>query len=116
MSTLKADTIQSTSGGAATLTKQVAAKTWSNTNAAGTTINGSFNVSTLTDTGTGIQTIAYTNAMANAVYSATISMADDAANHEFLQSVATTGIVAKHHTGSGFADVATMWQIIGDLA
>ena len=116
MSTLKADTIQSTSGGAATLTKQVAAKTWSNTNAAGTTINGSFNVSTLTDTGTGIQTIAYTSAMANAIYSATISMASDAANHEWLDSQATTGIAAKHYTGSAYADVATMWQIIGDLA
>ena len=32
MSTLKADTIQSTSGGAATLTKQEAAKAWVNVN------------------------------------------------------------------------------------
>ena len=32
MSTLKADTIQNTSGGAATLTKQVAAKMWVNDN------------------------------------------------------------------------------------
>ena len=36
MSTLKADTIQSTSGGVATLTKQQAAKAWLNLNGTGT--------------------------------------------------------------------------------
>ena len=55
MSTLKADTIQSTSGGAATLTKQSAAKAWGETNAAGTSILGSFGFSSITDTSTGQQ-------------------------------------------------------------
>ena len=64
MSTLKADTIQSTGGGAATLTKQHAAKAWcsyqmNSSNA----INGSFNVSSQTDTATGHSTIAWTNTM-----------------------------------------------------
>jgi len=115
---IKADTLEHSTAGSLDTQYVVkgSAKAWSNTNAAGTTINGSFNVSTLTDTGTGIQTIAYTSAMANAIYSATISMASDAANHEWLDSQATTGIAAKHYTGSAYADVATMWQIIGDLA
>ena len=46
MSTLKADTIQSTSGGAATLTKQSAAKAWVNFNGTGTiAVRESFNTS-----------------------------------------------------------------------
>jgi len=53
MSTLKADTIQSTGGGAATLTKQQAAKHFVNYDAPNTTSDSSFNQSTLTDHGTG---------------------------------------------------------------
>ena len=49
MSTLKADTIQSTGGGAATLTKQSAAKGWGNI-ASGGGINDSFRY--FTDSGT----------------------------------------------------------------
>jgi hypothetical protein len=52
MSTLKADTIQSTSGGAATLTKQEAAKARGQ-HAAGTLQSGSLNHSSITDNGTG---------------------------------------------------------------
>ena len=52
MSTLKADTIQSTSGGAATLTKQQAAKVWVNFNGTGTiATRDSFNQSSSTDHG-----------------------------------------------------------------
>ena len=51
MSTLKADTIQSTGGGAATLTKQHAAKAWVHfsTHDNPPNLDGSFGVSTLTD-------------------------------------------------------------------
>ena len=64
MSTLKADTIQSTSGGAATLTKQHAAKAWGSYQMnSSNAINNSFNVSSQTDTGTGKSTIAWTNTM-----------------------------------------------------
>ena len=66
MSTLKADTIQSTGGGAATLTKQSAAKAWVNyTTAASFVNNGSFNVSSLTDAGAGSCKIVFTNVMSN---------------------------------------------------
>jgi hypothetical protein len=71
MSTLKADTIQSTSGGAATLTKQHAAKAWVNFDGTGTiATRDSFNVSSLNDDGTGKYDVVFTNNMTNANYSA----------------------------------------------
>ena len=70
MSTLKADTIQSTGGGAATLTKQHAAKMWVDyTTVSSTAISKSFNVSSLTDNGTGDTTITLTNNMDSVNYS-----------------------------------------------
>jgi len=72
MSTLKADTIQSTGGGAATLTKQSAAKVFVDyTSVSATAINGSasFNVSSVSDGGAGLTTINITNAMSEVNYS-----------------------------------------------
>ena len=69
MSTLKADTIQSTGGGAATLTKQSAAKAWVNFNGTGTiAVRESFNTSGITDEGTGHYSTSFTNALTNADY------------------------------------------------
>jgi len=68
MSTLKADTIQSTSGGAATLTKQQAAKARGQ-HAAGTLQSGSLNHSSITDNGTGLFTHNFTSSFANTLYS-----------------------------------------------
>jgi len=69
MSTLKADTIQNTSGGAATLTKQSAAKAWWNLNGTGTIAErGSFNISSHDDVGTGLYDANYTSAMADGNY------------------------------------------------
>ena len=66
MSTLKADTVQSTSGGAVTLTQQSALKAWDYydggaTNAA--SYGTSLNIASTTDNGTGDYTHAFTNAM-----------------------------------------------------
>ena len=74
MSTLKADPIQSTGGGAATLTKQQAAKIWSNFDGttSGITPRDSFNVSSVGDTNTGTYTINHTNAMSNNDYCAAL--------------------------------------------
>jgi len=68
MSTLKADTIQSTGGGAATLTKQNAAKARGQ-HAAGTLQSGSLNHSSITDNGTGLFTHNFTSSFANILYS-----------------------------------------------
>ena len=70
MSTLKADTVQSTGGGAATLTKQSAAKALLNfTSITTTSIRDSFNISSLTDVSTGkTQPISFTSNMDSADY------------------------------------------------
>jgi len=73
MSTLKVATIQDTSGNNSSTPAGIAsgtAKAWVNFNGTGTVaIRGSFNVSSITDIGTGSYTINYTNAFANTNYS-----------------------------------------------
>ena len=67
MSTLKADTIQNTSGGAVTLTGQSAAKAWCSWNMNNTnTIENSFGVASLSDDGTGTNGINFSSAMSGA--------------------------------------------------
>ena len=61
MSTLKADTIQNTSGGAATLTKQEATKSRLMYDQINVEIDGSFNVSSVTDVTTGNYAVPFTN-------------------------------------------------------
>ena len=61
MSTIKVDTVQSTGGGAVTLTKQEALKTWFNYDAQDQATRGSLNQSSLTDNSTGDFTSAHSN-------------------------------------------------------
>ena len=77
MSTLKADTIQSTSGGAATLTKQHAAKAWAEIGSGGSSLPDSFNISSLDDDSTGEYGLNFSSAMTNANYSATAVLTKD---------------------------------------
>mgnify|MGYP003153832089 CR=1 FL=1 len=70
MSTLKADTIQSTGGGAVTLTKQSAAKAWATADD-NTTLMDSFNISGITDVSTGVSILAFSNNMTNNLYALT---------------------------------------------
>ena len=70
MSVLKADTIQSTGGGAATLTKQSAAKHWITFNGTSTvSVTSSFNNTSLSDRGTGAYTYAFVNSMSDGNHS-----------------------------------------------
>ena len=69
MSTLKADTIQNTTGGAVTLTGQTAAKAWLQFDGTGTvSIRESGGVASITDNGTGDYTVNFTSAMPDANY------------------------------------------------
>lgn len=68
MSTLKADTIQNTSGGAVTLTKQQAAKSLLNYNHSTDTVNTSFNISSVADDATGLFTVSHINSYSDAFY------------------------------------------------
>ena len=72
MSTLKVDTIETISGDNFVSTQISAAKAWVNFTGQGTvSINNSFNVSSVTDNGTGDYTVNFTNNMPNANYSFT---------------------------------------------
>lgn len=67
MSTIKADTVQSTSGGAVTLTDQYAPKAWMATDG-DSTIKGSAGMSSLTDNSSGDQTFSFTNSFTGSDY------------------------------------------------
>jgi len=74
MSTLKADTIQNTSGGAVTLTNQSAAKQWWNVdNSPSTVLLDSFNVSSMTDISTGTLGPSFVNNMSGVSYSVAVA-------------------------------------------
>ncbi len=70
---LQATNLKDTSGSNSSTTEQIAqgrAKTWINFNGTGTiAIRDSFNVSSITDNGTGDYTVTFSNAMSNANYS-----------------------------------------------
>jgi len=71
VSTIKVDTVQSTGGGAVTLTKQTAAKFFFNLNAETFALtSNTFNITSATDSGTGNHSTAITNAMSDAIYPA----------------------------------------------
>lgn len=70
MSTFKVDTLQSTTGGVTTLTKQSAAKMWVDVTGVSTaSINKSLNTSGLADNGTGDYTVSFTNNFDSGNYS-----------------------------------------------
>jgi hypothetical protein len=75
MSTLRCTNLQDTSGGNSLTTAQIyngAAKAWVNFNGTGTVaIRAQFNVSSITDNGTGDYTVNFTSALADANYAVT---------------------------------------------
>lgn len=77
MSTLKVTTLQDSSGNNASTTEQInqgRAKAWVNFNGTGTvSIRDNFNVSSITDSGTGVYTANFSTAMANANYASVVS-------------------------------------------
>jgi hypothetical protein len=71
MSTLKVNNITDTSGGSTNLTVPNTAKAWVNFNGTGTVaIRAQYNVSSITDNGTGDYTVNFTTALADANYTA----------------------------------------------
>ena len=127
MSTLKADTIQSTGGGAATLTRQRAAKAWINFNQTSTqAIRDSYNISSITDAATGqTSPIAFTNSMSDANFSPThFNNANTGNNHSaFGNNFAggcgglATGSFGTSSYNTGYVDAELNYNSInGDLA
>ena len=87
MSTLRADTIQSTGGGAATLTKQSAAKGWCHANQVSVGITDSFNVTSITDASAGLLYYTPTNSMSDANFVSVVSVRESASGSSFAQSL-----------------------------
>lgn len=74
MSTLRVDTIQNAAGTDSPISVPGTAKAWVNFNGTGTVaIRASYNVSSITDNGTGDYTVNFTTAMPDANYSAVAS-------------------------------------------
>ena len=123
MSTLKADTIQSTGGGAATLTNQSPAKMWAFIEGDGTpSITGSFNVASLTDEATGVVRANFTNNMSNANFS-NIGTPKENSFIACIQELsgtylrATSSMVLKTHSTSAASDTdGRNYALFGDLA
>jgi hypothetical protein len=82
MSTLRLTTISNQTGSSSVPSETVingSAKAWVNFDGTGTVaIRGSFNVSSITDNGTGDYTVNFTNALANANYGANVTGAAEA--------------------------------------
>ena len=127
MSTLKADTIQSTSGGAATLTKQHAAKAWSSLDSSGgstTTQHGSFNVSSVLDDGVGQYGFNFTSNMDGATYSSIGTSNDNAGNNFVTNWGGVPDAYTSSRTGCGnlrvivynYVDSDVCIAVHGDLA
>ena len=75
MSTLKASTVETSSGGAVTLTKQSACKAWMAIDQipASQAIHSSFNISSIADNTTGTTDFNFTNNFSSTSYAATAS-------------------------------------------
>ena len=101
-------------------TVQGLAKAWAKTNAAGTTIDDSNNVASLTDNGAGDQTITMTNAMGNALYAVSINIQTELSRSSFLRidetATSTTVYRTGIYAGSAYTDAQVGSAVIGDLA
>ena len=125
MSTLKVNTIQNTSGGSSSTAEQIEqgrAKAWVNFNGDGTVaIRDSFNVSSITDNGTGDYNVNFTNNMSDANYSVVTGgnfRDTDSAGRVFTpvrsQSTSTFNLEV-FGDGGGFHDCQrTHAQVMGD--
>jgi hypothetical protein len=122
MSTLRADTIQNTSGGAVTLTNQSAAKAWCYISSSGTVVSNSVNIASVTDNGTGSYQPNFSSNMSNATYNHAISTGSHATSHNCstdTSNAATSSFRIRCANGAESAtqDHANTYGLIhGDLA
>lgn len=117
MSELRADTITASDGTSpVTLTKQIAPKTFSVSAADGTSITDSFNISTLTDNGTGLQTFSLTNSMSDANYAA-LCVGTNSGGSMITDSVAAGSFrtAVRNFSNTLFDDIPKT-AAVGDLA
>ena len=108
MSTLKVTTIQTSAGGAVTLTKQSVPKAHTQLDQTGTTeLKGSFNFSSVTDVGTGVSDLFFTNNFSDTSY-ANAGGADGGAT--------TQGTVSSwHNAGNAYRTTAANSIAVRDI-
>ena len=127
MSTLKADTIQSTSGGAVTLTKQEAARACYGVNLTSSEYKGiasnalsseNLNISSFSDGGTGNPTMSFTNSFSNAQYIHAEGAlgSNNTANFLSGSSASSVVIVQKDADSNTTTDNLSCAAFFGDLA
>jgi hypothetical protein len=116
MSTLKADTIQSTGGGAVTLTKQSAAKAWVLAGNDASLVD-SFNIASGADNGTGDYTYTFTSAISSANFESSATPSNWAKRYGLIATRTTTTIQLKFYDDAdALADVTNGIAVHGDLA
>ena len=105
-------------GGAVTQnTVQGLIKAWSHNNAAGTSIEDSFNIASLTDTSTGVQRNTFTSAMSNATYSAGLASESSSSSvSQWIEDINAARYDTRHYNGSSYVDCITLSHVQGDLA
>ena len=108
-------TITSEGGSATMQLQQGVAKAWNNTNNTGTTINDSFNISSLTDTDTGKQKHNVTNSFNSANHVPTFSI-DNNIDQEWTWDLTTSKWATAVYTGSAYYDSSVRTVSHGDLA
>lgn len=119
MSTLKADTIQNTSGGPVTLTDQFAVKSRIRTSYSTFSIDESYNISSITDISTGTGDISLTSSMNTSTYSVCGQCAIAGfVGEQFGVSATTSGYrnVAASHSGAVTDYTKINSMTFGDLA
>lgn len=115
--TLIADTLQASSGHAASMDEitQGCAKAWVNFDGTGTvTIRDSFNVSSITDNGVGDYTVVFTNAMPNANYSVAMISGRGVAAGTFVPITESPSTRADNTSTQAFVYTITTASTLGD--
>ena len=110
MSTLKADTIQSTGGGRATLTKQECTISWWQYDQVNDETDGSFNVSSISDDATGLYTPTLTTAQTN-VTDRSVQLTS---NHQIADSNSRMSCVSHDKSGTYSASAITIRVFYND--
>ena len=121
-SELRVNTLKDAAGNNSVAMQYVAngsAKAWAFTNNTGTTINDSFNISSLGDTDTGKQLLSFTSAMGNANYmsQATANSSQNDWGHAGSITKSTSQCdTTAYDAGGSYADNKMDSCILGDLA
>jgi len=92
------------------------AKAWNNTNNAGTIINESFAISSLTDTATGRQTHNVTSNFNTTTYCPQMNLNDNNYNQQWISNQQVNSWNTNNYDGSAYQDARVLTIAFGDLA